>query len=72
MQKNENGFNMATHYGAIVEILPDAATEKVLLSDMRILEATEKKIVPTMLYARHDGAVKISKGPQTRWICPRF
>lgn len=43
MQKNENGFNMASHYGAIVEILPDAATEKVLLSDMRILEATASK-----------------------------
>ena len=62
LQKNEKGFNVTSHDGAIPEILPDAASVNALHSNMSILEATGQKIVPTIIYARRDNTVKIIKG----------
>lgn len=70
LQKNETGFNVKTHDGAIAEILPDAASTKALQSNMSILEATGQKVVPTMVYTRRDGTVKIIKGAPGRADLP--
>jgi thiol:disulfide interchange protein DsbG len=62
MQKNEKGFNVTSHDGAIPEILPNTASTNALHSNMGILKATGQKIVPTLIYTRRDNTVKIIKG----------
>ncbi|WP_255305401.1 thioredoxin fold domain-containing protein [Acidithiobacillus ferrivorans] len=62
IQKNEKGFNVTSHDGAIPEILPNTASTNALHSNMGILKATGQKIVPTLIYTRRDNTVKIIKG----------
>ncbi|MBN6739406.1 thioredoxin fold domain-containing protein [Acidithiobacillus sp. MC6.1] len=62
IQKNETGFNVTSHDGAIPEILPNTASTNALHSNMGILKATGQKIVPTLIYTRRDNTVKIIKG----------
>ncbi|MHB8314329.1 MAG: thioredoxin fold domain-containing protein [Acidithiobacillus ferrivorans] len=62
LQKNEKGFNVTSHDGAIPEILPNTASTNALHSNMGILKATGQKIVPTLIYTRRDNTVKIIKG----------
>lgn len=61
IRENEKGFNME-HFGAIREVIPTPETDKILADNLKLLEESGRRIVPTLIYRDRQGKIQVIHG----------
>jgi len=61
IRRNEKGFNME-HFGGIGETIPTPKTDEILAENLKLLDESGARIVPTLIYRDRQGKVQVIHG----------